>query len=454
MRRKKELRASSDGRRNMLQERLTAGYLACMAGVYLLYPGLGGYANITEEKWRLFLLLTGGYIICSVLAYAELILIGERKPARISFSLPELFLLGYWLFSAVSTLLSVDRRVAFWGGARREGFVTITLYCIACLLVARYGKARRWLLYLFGVSMGLNCLLCFAQLAGLNPFGLYPMGMNYYDANKLYAGEFLGTIGNADVLSAVFCLSIPAFLCAAAMLRDKKRLLFLIPGSLCFGAAIGARVAGGFVGLLGCALLSVPVLLRGKAKKRTAAWCTAAVCVLGIVVLYFIGGRLGGTLYEVSELLHGRWNDSYGSSRLLIWRSVLPLVPERLLFGGGPDTLALRLDTCFEDWNESLGMVIRSSIDTAHNEYLGILVNEGLLALLCYLGMLANLAVKWFKRADSNPACAISGCAVLGYSIQAFFGIRSPVSAPFFYLALALLLKSESVENDREEKGK
>ena len=36
-----------------LLERLTDAYLACMLSVYLLYPGLGGYAAITVEKLKL-----------------------------------------------------------------------------------------------------------------------------------------------------------------------------------------------------------------------------------------------------------------------------------------------------------------------------------------------------------------------------------------------------------------
>ena len=70
-------------------------------------------------------------------------------------------------------------------------------------------------------------------------------------------------------------------------------------------------------------------------------------------------------------------------------------------------------------------------------------MDQGLLALLCHLGMLGVLAVKWIRRAAEDPVCAIAGCAVLGYGIQAFFGIRSPISAPLFYLAVAILMKEE-----------
>ena len=427
-------------------ERLTPVYAALMLSLFILFPGLDGYRAVTEWKWRLLCLLSGGYIALVLLLKAELYLIGDQRPAaprkklREWLTPAELLLLGYWLASGISTLLAVDRRVAFWGGARREGFVTITLCCWSCLLVSRRLTPRRWMLWLFGAAMCLCCALGFVQLAGFNPLSLYPEGMTYYDANRLYAGEFLGTVGNVDILSAVLCLAVPAFAAAALKLRHTPRWPALCFAAVCLVMLGLARVAGGAVGVLGCAVISAPVLLRGKARRR-AVIAVAALCAFALALAFFLGDRLGGTVGELSALLHGRLDDSFGSGRIYIWRSVLPLVPERLLFGGGPDTLSLRLDAVFERWDETLGILIRSDIDTAHNEYLGILVDQGLIALLCYLGLLGVLARKWFRCASTDGVCAVAGCAALGYSIQAFFGIRSPISTPLFYLALALLLR-------------
>lgn len=43
------------------------------------------------------------------------------------------------------------------------------------------------------------------------------------------------------------------------------------------------------------------------------------------------------------------------------------------------------------------------------------------------------------KQSGSDPVIALCGAGVLGYCIQAFFGISSPISAPYFWIALALL---------------
>lgn len=436
-------------RKTSLFESLTTVYAACMLSVFLLFPGLGGYTAITAEKWQAFLLFSGGYVALTVLLRLELTLTGgggPLSPAAVwrSMGISQKLIAVFGALSAVSTALSVNKSVSFWGGPRYEGLLTITLYCAACLLVSRYGRPKKWLLWLFGASMSLNCLLAFLQFAGYNPLGLYPQGMNYYDANILYAGEFLGTIGNVDVFSAVLCAAIPAFWIAAVKLPGKSRFFLLIPLVLCTAVLWKTFVAGGIVGVIGSTLLTMPVLLKGRRGRAAGFAAVLCACILGVAGIYAFGGQLGGFLYEASELLHGRWNDSFGSGRLYIWRNVAKLIPERLLFGGGPDTLGLRTDAAFERYDEALGILIHSSVDAAHNEYLNILVNQGLLAFLTYMAALLTAAARWVRTAAGDPASAICGGAVLGYCVQAFFGISSPISAPYLWLALGFLINSVS----------
>ena len=57
-------------------------------------------------------------------------------------------------------------------------------------------------------------------------------------------------------------------------------------------------------------------------------------------LIWFFPGD-GGTLSELHRLLHGDVDLTFGSSRLLIWRSLLPLIAERPLLGGGYGMLSL-----------------------------------------------------------------------------------------------------------------
>ena len=69
---------------------------------------------------------------------------------------------------------------------------------------------------------------------------------------------------------------------------------------------------------------------------------------------------------------------------------------------------------------------------------------QGLFALLCWLGALGCSAVRFVRRAGERPAALICGSAVLGYCVQAFFGISMCLSTPFFVIAWAMLETREN----------
>lgn len=156
----------------------------------------------------------------------------------------------------------------------------------------------------------------------------------------------------------------------------------------------------------------------------------------GLLAVYFWQGSKG-TLYELSQVMHGNVSDSFGSSRILIWRKTLALVPERIWLGGGPGTLALRLDVNFSRFVEETGKTLTSSVDNAHNDYLGILVNTGLLSLIAYLGAQITSFLKAVKA--NNPALTCLAFGLLCYWVQALFGLGLFLVSPLMWLLWGLL---------------
>lgn len=423
---------------NLYFEKLTTVYICCMVTVFLLFTGYGGYEEITQQKYILFCILSGGYLIVALLLRVELMFVGAekgcKKPKDVwrSFVLPQKLIIGFWLMTAISTLFAVDMRIAFFGGTRFEGFVTITLYCgclFTCIAIRKIRKADD---YNVCDSYVNKLHIAIAQLAGYNPLKLYPQGMTYYDAYTKYSGEFLGTIGNADLMSAVLCIAIPIFWISIVKSGSRYRTLLFIPLVLCLAVLIKAYVEGGIVGIIGSIIITIPVITKKREVRRILTIILILVMIAAFVGIYFCGSAASGFIYEASELLHGHFDDSFGSGRIYIWRNVIKLLDDRLLLGGGPDTLPLRGDIYFERFDDNLGIMLHSTVDTAHNEYLNILVNQGLIAFVLYLAALIISAVKWAALSSDNAAAAVLGGAVLGYCIQAFFGISSPVSGTVF----------------------
>ena len=444
---------------NKIAEKITTGYLACMLSIFLLYFGSNGYAGISDGKWVLFLLLSAGYLGALLVIRLELLLIGAlsiSNPRFVwkSFNLPQKALCLLWLCSAISTVLSDNRTTAFFGTSRHEGLLTITLYIGCCLMVSLHGKLGRWMLWLFASAISLNCILALLQLAGYNPWRLYPEGMNYYDKYELYAGEFLGTIGNVDLLSAVLCIAIPLFWIFLVKEIGAKKWILCIPLGLCLTVLFHAFVSAGIVAVCTSVLLTIPVLQKTHKARIITGVTMLLLCILGVVVVYLFGSQIGGFIYEASELMHGHCDDNFGSGRLYIWKETMALIPQHPLFGCGPDTLGLQTDAAFERMNETVGAIIHSQVDNAHNEYLNMLVERGSVTWAIYIALLFSCVQHWIKEASHQPITALCGGAVLAYCIQAFFGLSSPVSAPYFWITLGGLIGTTAIHStNKNTKG-
>jgi len=424
--------------------KITSVYLVLMLTLFLFFVGGSGYQSITATKYTTFLILCGGYVGVVLLLLVEGILLKQIKLPPVRELLrrsdwTQRLIAAFMVLTVVSAILSPHGKVAWLGGGRKEGAVTILLYCLCFLLVSIFGRAQRWMLWVLGGAVTLFSLLSIVQLFGGNPFTLYPEGYNYFDANVRYAGAFLGTIGNIDLVAGFLCVAIPLLWISVLRLSGKQRFFLLIPLAAALFVLCRMSVLAGFVGVFGGAVLALPVVLPAKPGVRK--WVAVAVgglIVLALAGLFFVDvGE--GLLHELHELLHGRVDDSFGSGRIHIWKEVLERIPGQLWFGSGPDTMLLAELEPFVRYDEALNVYLKAQIDSAHNEYLNIWFHQGLFALLTYLAALISVLWRWIRRSGSDGTVAILGGAVLCYCIQAFFGISTCVQAPFFWMTLGLL---------------
>ena len=437
-------------------QRLSTIYISSIVSFFILFV-IDGYETITFYKALCFFVLSGCYVLISILGRLELVLIGARRIVPLhtlwlNSHISQKMIFIYWMLTAISTLLSVDIKTSLIGTLRFDGFLTITLYCWMFLFISSQYRPQKWLIWLFGAAISISCIISIVQFFGANPLDLFPKGMNYFDAYKLYSGEFLGTIGNVDIYSAVLCVAIPVFWLSILRLKEKTRFLLAIPLILCIIVLIRAFVAGGIVGISVGILFTVPFLAKDKKRRNALLRIVVAIFIILIIVVFYFGGYLGGFVEEASELLHGNWDDSFGSSRLYIWRKAVELIPQNPLFGGGPDTFGIRTDAKFERFDETTGMLIQSNVDVAHNEYLNILVNQGSFALIFYLGALFFAVKAFTQKASESPTTAICGSALICYSIQAFFGISSPIAAPLFWICFAIVVNDNNIQNNKLDK--
>ncbi len=178
------------------------------------------------------------------------------------------------------------------------------------------------------------------------------------------------------------------------------------------------------------ALMTLKEYLMDYAAPETKA-------IGGLMTLRFVDAG-SGLFHELHAILNGEISEDFGSQRIAIWRQVWKVIREQPLWGSGPDTLEL-WGKGFQGYSAFYQAHVTTLIDTAHNEYLNIWVNQGIFALIAYFTALVYLAWKWIKYAGHHANAAICGCAVLCYCVQAFFGMSSCITAPYFWMLLGML---------------
>ena len=404
--------------------RAADGYACALLTVLWLFLPYGGYGRMMEGKYVCYLLLTLGAlgIMTDAAARGGLYDAERMTPAK-------WLAAAYLGFSALSAAFSPYGAHTLLGGTRRDGLLTLTLYVLSFFLLSLFLRGRRRLLFLTMISALICDLLILVQLAGWNPLGLYPQGLNYYDGDIAYPGFYAGTSGNIDFTAFLLALAVCVLTAAVVRLRlwQAVPVLLLTLWTLYRLGVAAAWTGVGFAAVWGLALLFPRY--RGRMLCLSALLSAAA-----LLFLYFFGGE-SGTPAEAARLLHGEADGAFGSGRLAIWRDCLHLAAQRPLLGGGPDTLWLRGIEPFA-WLHN-GEVVPADITAAHNEYLNILVNQGALALLAYLGLLAVSLTRCFRRAR-RERYAVCGMGLLCYAAMAPFSISSCITAPYVWLLLVL----------------
>lgn len=428
----------------------TSYYLALIMTVFLLYTGTMGFQRISWAKFTSFLAISGGYIIGMLLLLLIVLILLKTRWMR-KYKLPSIkkcisestwvqrLMVIYLLMTWISAIISPYFPTTVIGASRNEGALTITAYVLVFLLVSLCGRVEKWMLPVFAVSVSIFDIICILQLFGLNPFTLYPEGYDYFGANVHYNGAYLGTIGNVDLVAAFLCLAIPIFWVCLMRLNHSHRWLLLIPLGLSLFVLVKMWVLSGLVGVFVGCVIALCATLPVSDKTRKVLWIVLISGAIAAIALIFFVDVGSGLFHEVHLLLHGHVDDTFGSGRIHIWRSVLERIPENPWFGTGPDTMQFAGVEAFQRYDEQSGVLYVGEIDVAHNDYLNILFHQGVFAFVAYVAALVLSARNWLRCAPHSVEAAALGSAVLCYCIQVFFGLSVCVVAPYFWIMLAFL---------------
>jgi O-antigen ligase len=222
-----------------------------------------------------------------------------------------------------------------------------------------------------------------------------------------------------------------AMLLAGAVRRDKVPVLLLL-SVLPIGALALSASRGGIISFLfECVLLTVLVRNKGEAKRQLLMAGGLAL-VAGSLALWL---GLGSTVERFS---HSGSGDLARDRRLSIDRDTWKIVRDHPWTGTGLGTL----ETVFPRYESYYDGLV---VDHAHNDYLELLADTGLIGGVCLAGIIALLA--WRGLANMRRARvpdaralytgALVGCAGLLLHSFADFNMHIPSNALLFLLLAA-----------------
>ena len=145
------------------------------------------------------------------------------------------------------------------------------------------------------------------------------------------------------------------------------------------------------------------------------------------------------TKNESVEIVKGNINDNYGTKRIKIWKETLKIVPKNIIHGTGIDTFFYAFD--------GKPLVIKLYMyDKVHNDYLQVLITQGIFSLISYLLFYISIVLYGIKKSFKEKEVYLI-LPVLSYLVQIFFNISIIEIAPIFYIGLGLLIDRDDKED-------
>ncbi|MBR1413920.1 MAG: O-antigen ligase family protein [Bacilli bacterium] len=414
------------------------------------------YLNLINKlsAWKFFSVYKKVLII-NIVVIIIMSIIRIIKKQKFNFSKIDIFMIFILIFLYISYLYAIRKDVALHGiPGRYEGLYTIlyyfSVYFLSTFIDKKYKKVIVYSILLVGL---INTFYAIFQVTNitksLEAKGILTIFRRYHN-KKLWATGFI-TNPNFFAALELMCLGY-----TIGLFIDAKKIV----AKIIFGILIPIFMIGLLISdCLAClvALICVYIYALIYAIKNKKYWRIFLVLILLAFiteVLVFnnqtnLLNDFVKTSNETKEVIKGNIKDNYGSSRMFIWKNTLKIVPKNIINGVG-------IDNFYYAFGDKPLWKGKYFYDKAHNEYLQILICEGIFALISYLVFYFIIIFRGIKNNYKEKSIYLI-LPVIGYLIQAFFSFSVIEVAPIFYISLGLLVDRDNiikkeVNNDKKSK--
>lgn len=384
-----------------------------------------------------------GRVIAAVLCLGWFVASLKRGKLFIRANVSSALLLFFFLWSALSLLNAQElgpalRKLLFLGTffplfwivpSLISSSIAITRVCriliFSGLAASLVGLLQFTAQFVFGYEEVLNAWAMFASF-------LY--GVNFGESVLLY-NSWLVNIGGETYFRAISFFPDPhifafylAFVIPLALFSSRR--IVRIAGIISCAALLTTFSRAGYVGAI-CAFLGYGAfclmrLMGTRSFSHVIGYVFAGVIFL-VVALPFRDRLLSSFSFEEGSV----------QGRLTIWSHTFSLIRRHPLLGVGLGNYGFALEPA-------------ASFRTpfyAHNFYLDIASELGLIGLASWLMLMVHLCMRLVPYVSKNPAASAVFISLLWFSVQSFFdtAIFSVAILPLLILFLALADRSEEL---------
>ena len=299
-------------------------------------------------------------------------------------------------------------------------------------------KYRKNLLYLFAGVAVLEGIFAFLQTFNIElSYSLY-----YYTEHTAY-----GLTQNSNYyggLCVVLIAGISGMYFFSDYVTDSKYMKYVLPAVLAFlfYTMLGSRARlawVGFAGLVVFYVISFAIMYRKdketvKPAMKRSLVLLAVFSAVFLIAFFFTDYIREAAVRSYWEVANGDV-EKVGSDRIYNWKMGLASVPDNWLTGVGLDNYSYVFRADPEYYTQA----------KAHNEYLHVLVTQGVPAVINYLALLIYAGAGAVKSVvnDTSKVRRILTWIFLGmfitYCVQALFNGSVTYVAVYFWLIIGLI---------------
>ena len=324
-------------------------------------------------------------------------------------------------------------------------FFVLAVYLGAALVFVDSAKRLKTLVYFLIVFGFLYAFFAIIQNL-LDPTRIYGVYERPYIQNPF--GSFVNRHNFAAWIEMV--IALPLGLLFAGAVQRERRLLFLTAIGLMGIALVMSGSRGGLLALFAEIVFIVFVARKSDTMRGFALKVGLAVALLVTIIggTILIGGET--TLTRIGETAASK---DPTSSRLQIWETTWQIIKENPIFGAGFGAFGT-VYTKFDPLNG------RARVEQAHNDYLQILADAGIVGLILGAVFVFCLFRYGFRRLDTKDTFrrgvavgALAGCfAILVHSIFDFVLHTTAISLVFLTLVTLATLNGRVESEEAQEK--